>query len=290
MYRLYPLRFTRSYWQIPLYSQHQCSLQCCFDIEYDTVEETFRAQANRSYNPVTRTCDMHSRIFATGIHLSSFDVTKPSGTTGTLYNPDLEVIQDSCFTILIDFPLTHPVQVNVTMNGKVTLRNLLYMIQQIYLDIYEMEASTATIQEFNIDTVCSCRTRDLQETVRSLPTIASTNECSICYNELDVACTLSCMHQFHPTCLQQWIHTGHGRNCPLCRNYILTCTNCNNTGIVSTTESYTVLPIELRDDPTIRNATDGTYGIFGFDFEQLTLHNLIYNKQNKFLQLVVYHV
>lgn len=46
-------------------------------------------------------------------------------------------------------------------------------------------------------------------------------ECSICFEEIKRGKTLTCGHEFHAKCINQWVKVGRNRNCPMCRTYII---------------------------------------------------------------------
>lgn len=50
-------------------------------------------------------------------------------------------------------------------------------------------------------------------------------ECSICQmaKEGDIFIQTMCAHQFHLTCLKQWVHSNEKDSCPLCRSSHLIC-------------------------------------------------------------------
>lgn len=46
-------------------------------------------------------------------------------------------------------------------------------------------------------------------------------ECSICSDKMDELTNISiahCGHMYHKNCIDRWISTSHGHNCPMCRN------------------------------------------------------------------------
>jgi hypothetical protein len=77
------------------------------------------------------------------------------------------------------------------------------------------------------------------------------------------------------------------KNCPLCRKYVYTCIECNGTGFIYYDFSGTVIPMEHRGDIINRNATNGMFGIYGYDFEHLLLKKMIYNRISRKLSIFI---
>ena len=73
----------------------------------------------------------------------------------------------------------------------------------------------------------------------------------------------------------------------MCRNIILTCKECNNSKIIKFDYEGSVIPIDYRGNILNRNPTDGIYGIYGYDLEDLYIYKLFYNRQEKKLYITI---
>jgi len=284
------LRRTRNYWKIPLYCYHECTSAC----EANVISNPYSIELslNESYDRTTGKCNDYNKICSTSIDISAYDLSNPYGDIGRLYNPNVVVIPDSTFTILIDYPLNTPLEVSVNSTN-ITLRELIYIIQQIYIYIYSEEEKTATPTTFTIQKECTtCINIDLKRVLKDKHNIKSgEGDCSICYNTFnDDAIQLDCNHVFHKHCLDYWIDKGKGESCPLCRKAFSSCTSCNNTKTIETVEQHVVLPMDLRpDEDGLRNTTNGLFGIHSYDIDTLHISQLWYNKNHKLLQVFVHH-
>jgi hypothetical protein len=282
---IYPLRMSRSYWKIPLYCYHECCELCSFTSVY--TDNYIGVCENKNYNHDTGKCNNYNKLFETCIDISSFNVSSPYGHSGQLYEPDLEVIPDNEFTILLTFPFTNPVEVDVKMKFPITIRILLDIIIQLYTNIYKEEEKTSDTTTVIIPIDCECVHINIKENLKKCN--ESLKDCSICYNSLDCdsdPVQLKCNHMFHRNCIGDWIDKGKGVSCPLCRSSLYECDKCNNTRIVETTEEYAVIPIHLRNS-LFRNNTNGTYGIYMYDLDCLKITNMYYNRIKKLLQIKV---
>jgi hypothetical protein len=230
-------------------------------------------------------------VTETTIVLDDFTLDNPQGRQGELFMPNLIVISDLNFTIIIDFPVRRGINVKINTKNPLTLRQLLYTIQRIYLHIYETEEKTATPTEFRVHKQCDCSFLDSSAKLLCLHSAEEKEDnCSICYTPLsENTVLLNCKHVFHRNCMQQWIDTGRSNSCPLCRGNLHDCNRCNNTKIITNVEQHIVLPRHLRTDVfRDRNSTNGIFGIHTYDFEQLELYNMVYNSEQKILKLKIY--
>lgn len=275
---LYPIRESRNFWFIPICFIHKCNSLLCSTFSYTDNQGTLQYEQNLDY--VNGACNKKDSIYKSKLRLYNFC------NYNNLYNSHQVVIPDLEFDLYIHFPLTHPLNIRISkMTSGYSLHQIIYIIQYIYKLIYFEEEQTATPMEFEIQEDCICVDNDLLVNVeRKSPT---SDECCICYNSYtDTACVLSCNHEFHEECLRQWIHTGNGTKCPLCRTFILQCEECGNTRIKVRRLNSVVLPPELRFG--IRPSTNGIYGINTYYFEQLVIDSLIYNQYLKRLDIHVY--
>ena len=79
----------------------------------------------------------------------------------------------------------------------------------------------------------------------------------------------------------------NAKTCPLCRQQVIECEDCNGTGIIYYDYNGVVIPIEHRGSILNRNTTDGVYGIFGHDLEDLVIEHIHYNRVEKLLTLYI---
>ncbi len=65
--------------------------------------------------------------------------------------------------------------------------------------------------------------------------------------------------------------------------------NCHKrrTGFIFYDYRGTVIPIEHRGDILNRNTTDGIFGIFGYDLDDLVIENIHYNRLEKLLSVCI---
>ncbi len=287
---IYPTRQTRHYWTIPLHSFHECNNTCVHRIQFN-VEGTLEITPNPHYNPDTNTCERHNMLYYANVPIHSYQFHLPRSIEGRLHNVDTPVIPDTEFSLFITFPMTTMVEVYLKMEHPLTLRELLEVVRQIYTQIYQDEERTAepVVYEYMDECVCVQRNfRDFLETLRTPPP-SPIQECSICFSEMDIdSVRLSCNHFFHPSCILEWTQKGKGYKCPLCRSILLDCRECHNTQQVQRQEEYVVIPNHLRDSELERNHTNGLYGIYGHDLENLYLTHLRYNHLMKLLQLTIF--
>lgn len=292
---MYPITIDKAGWKIPLYSVHECSDFCAFKLGYlvDIVEDlvSMRIQVDR------QECALAGKFQNTAVNISKFDISKPTGDNGPLYNPDLVVVPETEFNIQISYPLLYPVTFPVSTENPVTLRTLLWFIKAIYKHIYYVEEQTATLKEYVFTDICP-RSHSSTNDDDAIKDISGDTEgdCSICYLPFEdgPSCELYCKHQFHRECIEKWIAASvdnsyvSRKKCPLCRAKIgKPCEKCNDTGIVRTIEEHRVLPRNRRAFYFFcRPATDGIFGIQHADFEDILITQLAYTKSSKTVNVV----
>ena len=298
--RVYPIRTTRQHWNIPLFNYHICSDNCAvIQIQYDNV---LMDVDNPDYDQTSKKCSNNDKLEKTFINLSEFDINNPCGVDGPLYDPEMIVIPDRVFSLSITFPLLNGVDINIrspTSKG-LTLKELVFSIKKLYEFIYQEEERTATPVTYHLKKVCeTCVNIDILDHIKEVSDLNKYNiniesECSICYSSLSVdsedemmICELDCKHYFHKKCIKEWLLKSEHKNCPLCRKYVYTCTQCNGSGFIYYDFSGTVIPIEHRGIIINRNTTDGMFGIYGYDFEHLLLKKMIYNRISKKLSIFI---
>lgn len=283
---VYPLRSSRNYWKIPLYCCHECGSSCQTKFTV-TNEGNIDIIPNPLYDPITKKCNKYDTLCPATIPIHSYDLQFPVGMEGKLYYPDLVVIPDSSFTIFLNFPFTTNVEVAITSEQPVTLRELLQLIKMTYIQIYQDEEKTAETTLFTITRSCKCIDTDLKEKIQqSVFTGLEEGDCSVCYMSLETEIVqLPCQHLFHKECILGWIEKGSGSNCPLCRKPIHPCDECKGEQMITTEEEHVVIPVELREVTMNRNTTNGLYGIYSHDLENLYITDIKYNRIMKILQV-----
>ena len=126
----------------------------------------------------------------------------------------------------------------------------------------------------------SCIDKELTEYVNYVD--SPEGECCICCNDyntdVDVS-KLKCNHIFHNTCIKTWLSTSG--TCPICRNNVFECDNCDGTGIIRYQYTGAVIPISERGIYLNRNTTDGLFGIREYDLEDLLIETLTYDRTKK---------
>lgn len=287
---VYPLRSSRNYWKIPLYCCHECGANCQTKFTV-TNDGTIDIIPNPLYDPATKKCNKYDTLCPATIPIHSYDLQFPSGMEGKLYYPDLVVIPDLSFTIFLNFPFTTNVEIAITCEQAVTLRELLQLIKSAYIQIYQDEEKTADSTVFTITRTCKCIDVDLKERIEQNmiePQSENTNDCSVCYMPLESSIVqLPCQHLYHKECILGWIEKGSGLNCPLCRKPIHPCDDCNGEQMITTEEEHIVLPADLREVTMNRNTTNGIYGIYSHDLENLYITEIKYNRIMKILQVSI---
>jgi hypothetical protein len=233
-------------------------------------------------------CSYFDTFNPTSIHLSKFDKDTPQTIDGTLLFHENIVIPDTQIFISLSFPFSHIKKIQISTENPLgfTLSHIIETIKNVYQWAYVQEEQTATEKEFTIQTNC---TRCL--TVSYYTPCEGGDICSICLEECknendvndtnDVNVATKCNHIFHRKCIDTWI-SGKNEKCPLCRTMLWQCEECNGTKWKVTYYTGKVVPKSLRG-LTSRNHTDGVFGIYDFDFEDLFIENMIYNRVTKTL-------
>lgn len=281
MIRIYPIRTSRNNWNIKLYSKHTCNINCDIIME---IDENDPQQLILKHNPkfINGKCDLYSKLIKTKIRLSTFDINNPLSEYGTLVNSEEKVIPDHSFSISIYYPLSHVFEINVNTDNGFRLAELIYFIRILYEYIYNEEERTSTPQIYNLKKSCSsCKVNDLTKYVDENDEDKN-NECCICYNNYlhdNIGCKLKCKHVFHETCINQWVTTS--KTCPICRYNIFMCNKCDGKGVIYYQYTGVVVPLEQRGYILNRNYTNGIFGIYGYDIEDLLLTGMHYDRIKK---------
>ena len=284
--RIYPLRLSKNYWKIPIYSIHKCNEYCTFSLFLDENNpNSLSINNNPDYNISLNQCPKFSQIEKDIIPIWKFDINSPQTQHGLLFNMDKIVIPDKNFKMFLTYPLTQPVDVEVISSTKnFTLRELIYGIKKAYIEIYNEEEETATPRNHIRKRICPCKYIDLKKTLKKNRNPIN-NKCSICHDKLNHnQIKLNCNHIFDKDCIEQWIDND-GTNCPLCREELYKCDICKGQKYLYNFYRGIVIPHNQRGYVMNRNHTDGIYGIYGHDLEDLCIENMYYNRVRKRLYI-----
>ncbi len=288
--RVYPIRTTRDFWTIKFHCNHKCNSTCSRVIIVDG--DISRIILNPYY--IDGKCPNHNKVVRTYIRLSSFIKDNPCSDFGIIYNLDEIVIPDNSFLMCLTFPLTFECKAMITSSTNFSLRELINAIKVLYKFIYDEEERTATPRHYNLQKVCiECNNKKLSNIIvnkdedEGEKNKHKENECSICltsFNETEEKqVTLKCNHIFHEACIETWIKTA--TTCPLCRYQIFVCDNCNGSGIIYYSFFGAIIPLEERGIIANRNRSNGIFGIHSYDFEDLIVEDMFYDRKKKKLFL-----
>lgn len=288
--RVYPIRKTKKEWEIPIHCYHVCTQRCAQMYTRDPDESspnTIRYILVDNPDYIDNKCPMHAQLEKTFVRLHLYDMDRPMGGTGPIYNPNMIVIPDNEFSVQINYPLSVAVDVNIfcsTSNG-FTLAELIYSIKMLCHYIYQEDERTSTPRSYHLKKDCQqCIDKQIYDYVFEEKTIPE-SECSICYSKYTnkkTSARLGCNHVFHKECILRWLETG--TTCPLCRNHVVQCDECNGTGSIFYDYNGTVIPVENRGHYLNRNTTDG---IFEHDLEDLVIEYMHYNREYKLLTIYI---
>lgn len=308
--RIYPLRTSSDLWKIKLYSKHICNDMCklAYTQEYTNDDSiVFNIIENPDYKEGK--CKYSMKLNPSSIQLYEFNKQDPYTIDGELLFFNNIVIPDKKIYLNISFPLKKSKNIIITSDNDLgfSLASLINKIKNVYKWIYQQEENTCSIKKFNIIDQCDQCTFSIQEeevqeeeNIQNIQTIKNKNiinsledyntenideeKCSICLEILakhNYPKKTPCNHLYHKDCINQWINNNKN-TCPLCRKKLFICKNNCNNGIVYKEYIGKVIPKELRGILN-RNMTDGMFGIYGYDFEDLFIDEMVYNKITKIL-------
>ncbi len=267
--RIYPIRITRKKWYISFFSYHQCNNRCNYIDNNNRKKE----------KPI---CSCINNIEKT--HISIIDEN-----WNNIYNINQTVIPDNFFSITIYFPLSCvlDIQINSPTSNGFTLKELLEHIKRIYLYIYKKEEQTATPETYQIKNECiKCKYKDDYKGYLNEIIVDEEQTCVICfekYFENNVGYKLICGHIYHKECINGWFKNCG--TCPICREKIVKCNECDGSGYVYKYFSGIVIPKNQRGIGTHRNLTNGIYGIHSYDIDDLKINCFFYNRITKKLEI-----
>ena len=296
--RIYPLRTSSSLWKIKLYSKHICDEMCKYSYIHQYIENSsvMFIIDNPEYD--NGKCKYSMKFNTSSIQISTYDKKNPSTIDGELLFYDNIVIPDTKIYIHLTFPFEKYKRIMITSDNPLgfSLNTILNKIKNIYKWIYQEEENTSSIKTFTIIDECNCKLNFPQNVYDSLKDSTDFNgkNCSICLedesennennenkneNKKDIKIT-HCNHYFHKSCIYEWINNTKN-TCPLCRKSIFSCSECKN-GLIYKKYVGKVIPKNMRGILN-RNLTDGIFGIYGYDLEDLFLEEMLYNHKTKVL-------
>ena len=230
------------------------------------------------------------------IHLSSFKPYNPRCITKNqrifylkkLENSDEIVIPDQEVKVIVDFPVSHKAEATISSKNPrgFLLKDLLHHVKKIYKYIYREEERTATSYVYTLSKFCeNCIYSIFRNTHIKRCEPVPEESCAICLEPFgDRECSsIECNHKFHKDCIYDWLK--YSQNCPLCRQNFLSCDACNGTRIVYYSYEGKVIPIDQRGFLGSRNVTNGTFGISNYDFQDLILKSMYYNRESRCVNL-----
>jgi hypothetical protein len=291
--RIYPIRTSKKKWKIPIYCYHKCGPICGLRFTFNVnLNNNIGVTTNLDYLKHGEKCNIKSKIERSFIRLSSFDLKNPCCCNGPLYDPNMKVINDTCFKITLSYPLNNDIQMAVhspESNG-FTLKQLIYTIKLLYAFIYCEEERTDREKVYSIVKLCElCGSKNYIDYTHPVSGCDTANEqCCICfmpYTHSKKGFKLDCNHVFHKDCIYQWFNNSI--TCPLCRYNIFDCEKCDGYGLVTIEYTGVVIPLSQRGIVQQRNRTYGRFGIHTCDFEDLILYNLVYDKEERQLYINV---
>lgn len=282
--RIYPLRTSSNEWKIKLYTNHICSAECAYINayeNYDSVSIEFCIE-----NPMYKDgkCNYYGTNQISNVKISEFNKDIPKTINGYLLFSEQIVIPEQDIFVLIHFPIDHPIKIKINSSNELgfTLSDILDKIKNLYKWLYEEEERTTRDQEFLINIACECSFVE-KKCIYQKEHTTSQECCSICLEKInDEHAYLVCKHAFHILCIEKWIQEG-GSTCPLCRSLLIeNCNKCNGEKWVKFYYKGKVLPRYLN---IRRPKTYGRFGIGEFNFEDLVINDMTYNRQSRLLSL-----
>lgn len=273
----YPKRDNKIYREIDMFNVHKCDFSCMVNI-YQTGD-IVHFNVNELVDGL---CEKNETITRGMIKLDSFEKDNPETTMGELLHDD-EIILTKGFNVYICFPVNNKCIFKIDAEKNTTLGELLDTIKRIYQQIYDEEYNTCTPIRYTLVENCSdCNILSIQHDINNKEKIEG-QECVICLHDDKDAIKLDCGHILHNECLSQWVALNNN-TCPICREYINKCNSCNGKLQIEKEYENKVIPIEHRRG-ICRNTTDGTFGVYGLDFENLYLNRIFYSNVGNKLYL-----
>ena len=285
--RIYPLRTSSAIWKIKLYSKHICNDMCKFAYLQESLSDRTSIMfiiENPDYKDGK--CPYSMKLNPSSVQIKEFVKNNPNTIDGELLFYNSIVIPDTEITIHVSFPLKEAKNIRITSDDSLgfSLSSLINKIKNVYKWIYQEEENTCTIKTFDIIEQCKCSYKYLENGENGENIKPKEEEkCSICLENLeniDIKKT-TCNHFFHKECIYEWINNNKN-TCPLCRENILKCSNNCINGFLFKKYTGKIIPKNMRGILS-RNSTDGMFQIYGYDFEDLFIDEMVYNRTTKML-------
>lgn len=293
MIRVYPIRKTKRSWKIPIYGYHECD-ESCSHIFIEDPNITNRIVLSENVEYKDGKCNKYNILEKTVINISKYNHIDPRGKNkGRIYESEQIVIGDNYFNMEVVYPLSTKIDVIIKSSNKkgFTMKELIQAIHTIYKFVYKEEERTASLSLFKIQETCeSCIKVDAHNNLKKVDDPEECEKCAICYDKYNKnASELKCKHVFHTDCISKWFESDNKNNkkCPLCRDNIVDCKICQNSGYIYSEYIGKVLPRERRLGIINRHFTDGIFGIHSHDLEDLVIEDLEYNRIEKRLKVKI---
>ena len=272
----YPKRKNKLYKEIEIKNVHLCDFTCERQI-YHVDDVTFMYIQTLEDGK----CEKYNKITNGFVKLSEFEVDNPRTIMNNLlYN---DVVLDGDLNVYITFPIHNKSTFKIKNDKELKLSELLNEIKRIYKYIYDVEYETCTPIKYTFIEDCKkCSITGIQSLLNKKNKIFN-EDCIICLENNDVSIKLDCGHILHQNCINQWIEENRN-TCPICREYINKCSSCGGELQIENEYENKVIPMEHRSS-FVRNTTDGDFGVYGVDFEQLCLNRIFYSKNDNKLYL-----
>lgn len=274
---------------IPLKCIHRCSEDRCQKIFKMTNKNMYSLVDNPNYDKTSNRCDKYGQTENSSVYIEEYLDSNECDII------DCHAVDDNEIKICFDYPLQNSVTFDFkskTGNG-FTLIEIIDNICKTYEKIYKEEEETCSENCYYFKTECTnCKNyiinnSDLIEFDKN-----DGSQCSICIekfeNQTEVL-QLPCKHYYHKECIEKWLDKN--TSCPLCRKGNSdSCDKCNQGKIINTFIGK-VIPDNLRvmcnSGLLNRNKTNGKYGIWGHDIDDLSIESLSYNPSTKHIGMSI---
>jgi hypothetical protein len=251
--------------------------------------KSFKLKTNPNY--IDGKCEKYGKEQKSFIYISEYNSSCVS-----VMNMNEIVITDNNIWISFHYPLKQEFlfEFKSSKSEGFTRSEIIQNIVDTYKYIYKTEEETTESQDFISTKKCfKCKKELVEIPEFSLASDCNEDACPICiedYNQHDILCKLLCGHRFHKYCVYEWFDTN--KNCPLCREVCennISCGECVDGSIVNTYHGK-IIPIDKRIEHgniINRHETNGVYGIWGHDIEDLVIESLTYVPSKKILTMFI---